>query len=78
MHGDDDQILVARQNWIGRRVLMLYVAQQILPIDGSARLSAKLVVYQRRAGGSRSFRRCWSWSPNPTESRAHWVMRSAI
>ena len=43
MHGDDDQILVARANWIGRRVLILYVAQQTLPIDGSARLSAKLV-----------------------------------
>jgi hypothetical protein len=27
---------------------------------------------------SRSFRRCWSWSPNPTVSRAHWHMRSAI
>jgi hypothetical protein len=77
MHGDDDQILVARANWIGRRVLILYVAQQTLPIDGSARLSAKLLVYGVPVA-TRSFRRWWSWSPNPTGSRAHWVMRSAI
>jgi len=50
---------------------------QILPIDGSARLSAKLLVYGVPVA-TRSFRRWWSWSPNPTGSRAHWVMRSAI
>src|SRR5260221_7057028 len=27
---------------------------------------------------SRSSLHCWSWSPNPTVSRAHWPMQSAI
>src|SRR5215831_1278429 len=27
---------------------------------------------------NRSFRHCWSWSRNPTVSRAHWPMPSAI
>jgi transcriptional regulator GlxA family with amidase domain len=58
--------------------LALAMVEQDLGAHVARAVARQLVVYHRRAGGQSQFLRCWIWSPNPTVSRAHWHMPSAI
>ena len=58
--------------------LALAMIEKDFGADVARAVARKLVVITAAPVASRSFRHCWSWSPNPTVSSAHWNMRNAI
>lgn len=75
---DEDRIFVADGPiWTSAGMsagidLALAMVEADLEAEMARAVARKLVLTQRRAGGSRSIRRCWSWMPSPTGCRRRW------
>jgi hypothetical protein len=80
---DDEkrQVEAACQEFAGSGYAAISVETVARGAGNSTKTQYRLIPNKGRLPGRcpvAVFRRCWSWSPNPIASGAHWHMRSVI